>query len=292
MTSNNDEKDIFGNNDEETPVSNFVAITERQTWALRKAGYTESELKGMSKDTASKLITVTKANDDERLDAGQVRTLKDESPDTQHLYLPPLDPNLFPAQIKIKSEELEFAVHASMDREARKKYKESDYRGALFGIAENEETTAMEKATTLAFYRKHLSHWQEFCAAIGMNQRSADKLAIIGQTLTETSQEIKDELRKRGYNPMHYRDQWVFRATSEGYLEIMGQISAAENENASPAGGVAEWSRRRTVAQVAASRAEATREATARTTPEHSRKAALRVVLEQQYGDITSDDQI
>ncbi len=303
MTSKNDEKDIFGNNGEAASVSNFVAITENQRWALNKAGYTPNELKGMSKSTASKLINVTKANDGERLDADQVYALKhnDIVQSTRHLYLPPLDANLFPTQMKIDSEQLEYAVHGSMDKEARKEHHESDRRDTLCEIAENDATTAVQKAETLAYYRKHLSQerWQEFCDAIRINQSSADKLAIIGQTLTETSQQIKEELSKRGYNPMHSRDQWIFRATSEKYLEIMDQISTAENENAGPAdstdngtnprhptawdkGG---WSRRRTVVQVAASRAEGTREATARTTPEHSRKAALRVVLEQQYGD-------
>lgn len=150
MTSNNNEKDIFSNNDEETPVSTFVAITERQIWVLNKAGYTPNELNGMSKSTASKLINITKANEGKRLDVDQVRWLRDDIQNTRHLYLLPLGANLFPAQMKIDSEDLEYAIHASMDKEARKKHHKSDRRGTLFEIVENDATTAVQKAETLA----------------------------------------------------------------------------------------------------------------------------------------------
>lgn len=176
-----------------------------------------------------------------------------------------------------------------------------DYWGRLKELGKNDEKHAKEKVVVLAWYRKNIKHgyWEEFCKAIGLARSTADKLARIGQTLADTPQNIMEELCNRGYNPMRHRDQWIFKAATIGYAKLLPQTpqadKAPETEGAIFATVAkidegSDPSNRHVAAQVAVTRAEATRKASVLPNAQKTRKTALRVVLEQQYGNLNPEE--
>jgi len=275
-------------------------MTGPQRWMLKRAGYKDTELEGKTKHEASRLIDFTQSLGGLRPCARKEAQMLDDSYRVDDPDLPAMDEELFGAsQIKIRNEEeLSIILKRGIDDKAEGG---GDYWGRLKELGKNDEKHAKEKVVVLAWYRKNIKHgyWEEFCKAIGLARSTADKLARIGQTLADTPQNIMEELCNRGYNPMRHRDQWIFKAATIGYAKLLPQTpqadKAPETEGAIFATVAkidegSDPSNRHVAAQVAVTRAEATRKASVLPNAQKTRKTALRVVLEQQYGNLNPEE--